>query len=241
VNVVSVVHIPLTIDPEGLGLLVYGAYLSAGDPATPASTNIQADDPVPSSIPGPQPLAVDVVDLTPGTTYHYRLYVAGTLSAMTDDATFTVPPLGEPAPPPGDQPTTATTASVPIAAPPPPPARKVHFRLSSSAISIVTLSHGSHTATVRLRRLPARTKVKLTLTIGARHITITRTASSAGTITFTIKLSKALRAALASHSRTSFRVTVSVTPPGDSASSISKTSKLKVVKHKKKQHHHHSS
>jgi hypothetical protein len=228
------VHIPFTVDAGTATDTSYGVAISDSGPTTADSETIEPES-ADLAAGGVHAVAIDLVDLTPGTTYHYRAVAENAdVKAVGSDATFTVPPLPVAVP-------IAAPATIPAPAPlppPPPVVKKAHFKLKSSAVSFATLAHGSTGATIKLRKLPGKSKVTLTLTIGSDRVSVSKTASSAGSVTITIKLSKTLRTALASHSRTSVKLRVSVTPPGDTASSVSLTSKLKVVKAKKKKHRH---
>lgn len=195
-------------------------YLSADGP--PAVTDGVVSAPsIPSSAVGPQARTVSITDLKPATTYHYRIVVQADESVATEDRTFTT--ASPPAPP--TPPTTTTTT---VTTPPfvPPVIKPVTFKLTSKLFKFSPLKRTSRKVTIKVKGVPASTKLTLTVKGKKTLLSAKRTASRTGTATFTLKLGAKVRRALRVKSLKAVKFAFTATPPGQKKSSLTITKKL---------------
>ena len=199
--------LPATIDPGGVASN-YRLLIEAGAPATGASPAVENAATVSGS--NPQPALVNVVDLDPATTYHYRFTVeqqSGGANVLGPEGTFTTPPY----------------PVAPIAA----VRKKSRFRLRRGQVTIGRLTHRSKVLIVRVRGLPAKTKVKLRLTAGKDKQSARKHAKANGRVRFKLTLSKRIRKALRDRELKRARLKVTAMPPGEPPSSVTLTKALK--------------
>jgi hypothetical protein len=198
--------LPSTIDPGGVASN-YRLLIAAGAPATGASPAIENATTI--SGPGPQPAIANVVDLDPATTYHYRFAVeqqSGGADVLGPEGTFTTPPYPVPAMS---------------------PVRKSRFRLRRKQVKIGRLGHRSKTLIVKVKGLPAKTKVKLKLTVGKSKQSARKKAKANGRVRFKVQLSKRIRKALSDRTVKKFKLKVTARPPGEPASSVTFTKRIR--------------
>jgi hypothetical protein len=198
--------LPATIDPGGIPSN-YRLLIAAGAPATGASPAIENSATVSGS--GPQPALANIVDLDPATTYHYRFAVeqqSGGAEVLGPEGTFTTPPY-----------------PVPVAN----PVGKPRFKLRKKQVRIGRLGHHSKVLIVKVRGLPAKTKVKLKLTVGKSKQSARKKAKANGRAKFKMQLSKRIRKALSDKSVKKFKLRVTARPPGEPASSVTFTKRIR--------------
>jgi hypothetical protein len=198
--------LPATIDPGGVASN-YRLLIAAGAPATGASPAIE--NAATLSGPGPQPALANIVDLDPATTYHYRFSVeqqSGGASVLGPEGTFTTPPYPLPA------------AN---------PVGKSRFRLRKKQVRIGGLGHRSKVLIVKVRGLPAKTKVTLKLTVGGSKQSARKKAKANGRVRFKMLLSKRIRKALSDEKLKKFKLKVTARPPGEPASSVTFRKRLR--------------
>jgi hypothetical protein len=199
--------IPATIDPGGVASN-YRLLIEAGASATGASPAVENAATVSGS--GPQPALANVVDLDPATTYHYRFAVeqqSGGADVLGPEGTFTTPPY----------------PVAPIAA----VRKKSRFKLRKGQVRIGRIGHRSKVLIVRVRGLPAKTKVKLRLTAGKDKQSARKKAKANGRVRFKLTLSKRIRKALRDRKLRRVRLKVTAMPPGEPPSSVTLTKALK--------------
>jgi hypothetical protein len=198
--------IPATIDPGGI-VSSYRLLIEAGAAATGASPAIENAATVSAS--GPQPALANIVDLDPATTYHYRFAVeqqSGGADVLGPEGTFTTPPY----------------PVAPIAA-----IRKSRFKLRKGQVRIGRLGHRSKVLMVKVRGLPAKTKVKLRLTAGKSKQSARKKGKANGRVKFKMTLSKRVRKALRDRKLKRVKLKVTAMPPGERPSSVTLTKALK--------------
>jgi hypothetical protein len=222
-------HIPVTIDAHGsnTGFTVY--VQDGGGPATLSSPRIGDTVDVPDLPSGPQERSVDIVDMTPGTTYSIAVTAessfGGTATFGQAPVTVTTPAL----PGPSEQPPATTPTTV---TPPPTPPGNVHFVLKSSLLKLVgKISRRSKSITILASGLPSGTRLSGQLLAGKKKLASgSATAAAApkkGTARLTFKLSKKARKRLKSKKLKSLTLKVTARPPGDTPSTVSLKRKLK--------------
>lgn len=208
-------RIPFTVTDATLdGSMRAELYLDTG-PASLASPRILLDDGFDAPV-FPLATAIDVVDLEPGTTYHYRVLVSAKHQTLTEERTFTTP--SAPGPP------VVTPAGGPA-----PPAAPVlgRFRLKAGNVSAGSLKRSSKQVTVKVKGVPSGTKLVLRIK-GAKTLASGKaTASKSGTATFKVKLGAKARKALKAKRLKRVTLTVTATPPGGKASSVTITKRLR--------------
>jgi hypothetical protein len=196
--------IPVTIDPMGVNTN-YRTVIAAGRPVTATEPSIFDPRVIPGSSSGPQAVVVQVVDLEPATTYHYRIaaeQAAGNSNeTLGPEGTFTTPPFPN---------------TVPISG----PGRSRFFKLRRRQVKIGKLTHDSKVLIVKVRGLPAKTKVKLKLTVGGSKQSARKKAKANGRVKFKMQLSKRIRKALRDEKVRKFKLKVTARPPGEPASSV---------------------
>jgi hypothetical protein len=198
--------IPATIDPGGVAGN-YRLLIAASAPATGASAAIENAATVSGA--GPQPALANIVDLDPATTYHYRFAVeqqSGGADVLGPEGTFTTPPY----------------PVAPIDA-----VRKSRFKLRKRNVKVGKLTRSSTKLLVKVLGLPAKTKVKLRLTVGKSKQSARKKAKANGRARFKPSLSKRIRKALLDKKVKKFKLKVTASPPGEPSSSITLTKKLK--------------
>ncbi len=207
-----------TIDPGGVEVF-FGALIAADGPVTGASPFFEGRPAIPFTAAGPQPVAVQVVDLEPGTTYRYRL-TAGQSGAKGNEV---LGPEG-----------TFTTPAPPKSAAVPPAAvvvtKKPHFKLSKKLVSFGKLTRSSKRLKVKVRGLPVNTVIKLKLGAGKAVVKARKKAGKNGVTKFNSALPRKFRKALNSANVKLVKLTVTAAPPGDSASKVKLKQKLKAPK-----------
>ena len=131
--------IPVTIDAMGVDTY-YKTLVAVGEPVTATEPAIFDPKVIPGSGSGPRAVVVQVVDLEPATTYHYRIaaeQAAGNgNSTMGPEGTFTTPPF----------PTRTPVIS------------KARFRLRKGQVKVGKLTRKSRTLIVTIRGLPTGSK-----------------------------------------------------------------------------------
>jgi hypothetical protein len=219
--------IPVTIDTGG----VYTNYfmrIAAGGPVTAASGKIGGRTEIEAGLTGPQAGRLEVVDLEPSTTYHFRVGAehggSDSNEVLGPEGTFTTPPL--PTPPESTPPGSTPAASTPSTAAPSPTA-KPHFRLRKGAIAIGKLRRSSKRLLVRVRDLPADTATSLELDAGKGHLKARKVASAGGLAKFDLKLPAKVRAALENEKVETVAIRIVASPPGDTSSSVTLKPELK--------------
>jgi hypothetical protein len=205
------VSLPVTIDPAGVGTL-YAALIAKGAPVTGAGPTIFASDVIPATSVGPQPRAFQAADLEPGTTYNYRI---AAFHIGEPDSNVVLGPEG-----------TFTTPALPVAAVASPTGKK-RFRLRRKQVRIGKLTRHSKFLVVKVRGLPAKTKVKLKLTVGKSKQSARKKAKANGRVRFKMRLSKRIRKALQDEKVKRFKLRVTARPPGEPASSVTFKKKIK--------------
>jgi hypothetical protein len=217
------VRIPVSTD---VGAPASGAsiatYVSADGP--PAVTDGAVTVPsIPSSAVGPQARTVSITDLKPATTYHYRVVVQADESVASEDRTFTT--ASPPAPP---APPTTTTTTTTVTTPPfvPPVIKPVAFKLTSRLFKFSALKRTSRKITIKVKGVPASTKLTLTVKGRKTLLSAKKTASRTGTATFTLKLGAKVRRALKVKSLKAVKFVFKATPPAQKKSSLTITKRL---------------
>jgi hypothetical protein len=212
--------IPVTIDTGGI-YTNYFMRIAATGPVTNASAFIPGRTEIEEGLSGPQAGRLEVVDLDPSTTYHFRIGAEHSGSDFNEvlgpEGTFTTPPIPPSPTPPGSTPSVET----------PPAAVKSHFTLRKGAIAIARLERSSKRLLVRVRGLPARTAAGLDLKAGSAHLQGRRLAPADGLVKFDILLSGKVREALLSERVRDVVVRISASPPGDTKSEVTLRPKLK--------------
>jgi large repetitive protein len=212
--------IPITAANPGTSDADFGIYMDDRGPInTDDSPTFEAFSPnflPPTS--GPTTVAIDVVDLLPGHTYHVAGFVSEDntpdLSVLTPDIAFTIPAAGG-----GGSP------------PPPPPIKPFKFR--KSFIKVGAIKRHSKTITLVIRNLPPSTSVGVTVnaTVHAAKVKFLvrgkARANKAGVARVKMKLSRKARKVLLSKRTKSLSIQVRVKPPGLAASRITLHRKLK--------------
>jgi hypothetical protein len=205
--------IPVTIDSHGV-VTSYAMRIATAGPITLASPSISASTQIKGDILGSQFGRIEVVDLEPATTYHYRIFAGHDGSDFNQklgpEGSFTTSPLSAVLPPP----------------PPLPPAER-HFKLGKKSISIGKLKEDSKKLMVKVRGLPTGTAVKLALNAGKGQLKAQKKARTGGIVKFTLRLSSKIRAALQSETLKKVTIRIVATPPGDSASSVTLRPRLR--------------
>jgi hypothetical protein len=206
-------RIGASIDPTGQAS-DYFALVSTTGPVTSASAFIFGKE-IETGFSEIHAVGVDVADLAPATTYHYRV---GSRHDGTDsnevlgpEGTFTTPPFAVPA-------ASATAAPKPV---------KPHFKLSKKSVSIGKLTRSSTKLTVKVRKLPAGTVMTLKLKAGKAAMKAKKAARKSGSVLFTVKLSRKLRKALRSPQVKKVKIDLIASPPGDTVSKVTLKRRLK--------------
>jgi hypothetical protein len=197
--------LPLTIDPAG-DSTSYSALIARGKPVTVASPSVFAPIQVPSTGSGPQSRTIQVADLEPGTTYNYRFAAHHTGAVDTNEV---LGPEGS-----------FTTPALPLVSPTLVSRTKPRFRLRKRQVGIGKLTRRSKILIVTVKGLPARTKVKLKLTVGKSKQSARKKAKANGRVRFKLRLSKRIRKALRDKTVKKFKLKVTAKPPGEPASSV---------------------
>jgi hypothetical protein len=210
----SAARIGGTIDGGGLDTY-FGIRIAADGPVTAASSFVEGRPTILKTATGPQPIAVQVVDLEPGTTYRYRLAVeqggGEANEVLGPEGSFTTPAPPKPAPP------VTAVAGVP----------KKHFKLSKKLVSFTKLTRNSKKIKVRVHGLPTGTVIKLKLNAGKGRLKGRKVAGKSGLVKFTPKLTRKFRKALQNPKTKLARLTLVASPPRDSASEVKLKQKLK--------------
>ncbi len=210
-------RIPFTITAGsfGGGGATTRLYLDKG-PASLASGTVFPDNELGSPV-LPASTAIDVLDLEPGTTYHYRVLVEGAHTTLTDERTFTTPAVPVPAP-------------APVAgAPSPPPAgpAETPFRLKQGNVTVGKMKRSAKRVTVTVKRLPKGTKLTLKVKASKKTLASAKaTASASGTARLSVKLGRKARAALRSRRLKRVTFTVTATPPGGKPTAVTISRRL---------------
>jgi hypothetical protein len=205
------VSIPVSIDPGGVDAS-YRVLIAAGGPVTAVEPSIF--DPgkvVPGGGAGAQPVVIQLVDLEPATTYHYRVAAEQVSGASTEtlgpEGTFTTPPY---------------PLAVPILS-----QRALRFRLRRSQVKIGKLNRSSKKLSVRVIGLPAKTKVTLKLIVGKSKQTARKKAKANGSARFKPALSKRIRKALLDETVKKLKLKVTAVTPNGGSDSVTLAKKLK--------------
>jgi hypothetical protein len=193
----------------------YFLLLSAGEPAGPSSTRIDpADGELQSGLVGPQQLAIEAVDLDPG-TYNYRVGVFHALlyEILGPEGSFTItrPPEAVPA----------------VRA-----LRPRSFRLRRRNIRVGGIRPRSKKVVVRVLGVPPRTVLKLRFSVGGSKQLARKKANGRGKAVFKLRLAKRIRKALRRKRVKLARLKVTAKPPEQASSSV--TIKKRVSKHKRR-------
>lgn len=199
-----------------------------GDPAHPGTYPfaVSALANVPSSTTGQVTVPVDLVDLKPSTTYHYRVLVRATYGVLTEDRSFTTPAPPAPPTPPT---TTTTTTTTPVTTTPAKPiviTIPKAFKLAKGQVTIAKVTRRSRVLTVKVKGAPKKTKLVVTFKGLKTLATARRTTLTTGTTTFRIKLSAKARKALRSKKLKRVKFVVAATPPLQKRSSVTITKTL---------------
>jgi len=206
-------RIALSLDPNGQRTDYY-ALLSPSGPVTTASAFIQGGE-IETGLGEVHGVAVEVTDLAPATTYHYRVAANhdGTdgNQALGPEGTFTTPPFAIPSA------KTATPAGKPI---------RRHFKLRRKSVALGKLTRSSKQLTIKVRSLPAGTVVKLRLKAGKGKAKAKKSAGAGGSVRFDLKLSQKLLKALHSPQVRKVKVGLVALPLGDTVSKVSLMRKL---------------
>ncbi len=154
--------VPFTIDPQGKETR-YHLLLSTSGPVGDRVVQIGPEGRIPAGF-GPVGASVSVVDLEPGTTYHYVVRAEQTEAGGTEvrgpEGAFTTP-------------------AVPQALQ---PAFKKRFRLRRGQVRVGPITRRSKKLRVRVVRLPGKTKVKLKLIAGGAKQSARKKADAAARI-----------------------------------------------------------
>jgi hypothetical protein len=194
--------IPVTIDAMGVDTY-YRTLVAVGEPV--ASTEPSLFDPrlVPGSGSGPRVVVVQLVDLEPATTYHYRIaaeQAAGNSNeTLGPEGTFTTPPF-------------------PLAVPA--VDKKTRFKLRKGQVRVGKLTRKSKKLIVSIRGLPTGSKAKLRLKVGKRKQLARKKGKPNGRVRFKVTLSKRIRKELLDDAVKRFRLRVTALPPADPPSSV---------------------
>jgi hypothetical protein len=199
--------IPFKVDGHGFET-GFSLRIAPSGPITAVSPVVStSDDEFPEGLLGPQPEAIQVVDLDPSTTYHYRIAAtqgdAHNNGALGPEGTFTTAPF------------VAVTAS------------RSHFRLTRKNIKLGKLTRRTRVLRATVKGLPKGTVVRVKLKAGRRHIKARKKEKSRGTVKFKLRLSKKLRKALHDPKLKRAKVTFSAAPPGERTSRVVFKPKLK--------------
>lgn len=186
-------------------------------PISTTSPSVYRDSPIPGSTSGTVPVPIDLIDLEPSTTYHYRVLVVGAYNTLSDERTFTTP--APQAPP--------TTVVVPAPAAPVTPKVTRYFLIAKNLVTVGTVSRRSRAFTVKVRGLPRGTKVALTIKSRKTLGRGSAKAPASGAVTLKVKLGAAARRALRVKRLKQVVFTVSATPPGDVRSTVTLTKRLR--------------
>jgi hypothetical protein len=199
--------LPATLDPAAQSA-TYFALIEPGAPVGESSPAIFAPDTLTAGA-GPQAAEVRVVDLEAATTYHYAFVVeqqGGGSTVLGPEGTFTTPPY---------------------------PTARARFRLRRKLVRVGRLTRRSKRLVVALHGLPGRTKVKLKLSVGGAKQSARRRARANGRLTFRLVLSRRIRKALHKPRLKRARVRLTATPPGEAASSLTLSTRIrKAPKHR---------
>jgi hypothetical protein len=202
--------IPVTIDPVGVDTY-YRTLIAAGGPVSTTEPSLFHPQAVPGGSAGPQPVVVQVVDLEPATTYHYRIAAeqngGNSNETLGPEGTFTTPPF---------------PSMIPISGP-----GTSRFKLRKGQVRVGRLTRKSKRLLVKVRGLPAKSKVKLRLTVGKSKQTARKKAKSNGRVTFRLTLAKRIRKALLDDTVKRFRLKVTALPFGQRPSSVTFTKRIK--------------
>jgi hypothetical protein len=194
------VRIPFTLDPAGVNTS-FAILISANGPPIPGDSPsiFFFLQPVKGSSSGPQPANAEIVDLDPGTTYRYRVeaFHSGTdsNSVLGPEGSFTVP------------------AIAPVLA-------KSHFKLRKNLVAVGKLKRGSRKLTIKVHGLPGDTLVDVGLKVRKAKAKGHKKAAANGKARVTLNFKRKLRKALHKKRVKSATLKVSVTPPGDTVSSV---------------------
>jgi hypothetical protein len=209
------VEIPFTIDPRGVPTS-YALFLNTSGPIVDGPFVADSQDPSPGAAAGPQPRSLEVVDLDPETTYHYRIAalqgIAEGTRVLGPEGTFTT---GGPRP-------------VPIAA------TGKRFRLRRRNVRVGRLTRRSKKLLVSVRGVPARCVLKLRLSVGGSKQLARKKANARGRAAFKLRFSKRIRKALHRKRVKLARVKLTARPPGQGASSV--TIRKRLPKQRKRRH-----
>lgn len=197
------------------------AYVSADGPPAVTDGSVSAPS-IPSTAVGQQARTVSITDLKPATTYHYRVEVQADESVTSEDRTFTT--ASPPAPP--TPPTTTTTTTVTTPPFVPPVIKPVAFKLTSKLFKFSPLKRTSRKITIKVKGVPASTKLTLAVKGKKTLLSAKKTASRTGTATFTLKFGAKARRALKAKSLKAVKFAFTATPPAQKKSSLTITKKL---------------
>ncbi len=199
--------IPVTIDPMGFDTS-HRALIAVGGPVSTTEPSLFDPRVVPGGG-GPQPVVVQVVDLEPATTYHYRIAAeqnAGNSNeTLGPEGTFTTPGLPR---------------VVPVVS-------RTRFKLRKGQVRVGTLRRSSKKLVVRIRGLPKGSKAKLKLRVGKSKQVARKKARRNGTARFRMTLSKRIRKALHDDGVKRFILRVTALPPEDPPSSVTFNKRLR--------------
>jgi hypothetical protein len=188
-------RIPLTIDPAGVDT-TYFAELSAKGPAIDGAPTVGAltSQFVKGTASGPQATELDLVDLPPGATIHYRILAEHIGSdnnfAVGGDTALKVPPIPR-------------------------------FKLRKGQVSAGKLGRGSSKLRVKIHGLPDATVIKLKLTAGSGKTSKARKRGGVdGKVSLKLHLSQGVRKALHDSGFGFARLRVTALPPGQKRSHV---------------------
>jgi len=212
-------RIPITTDvgapAQDTQVLVF---IDDHGPISTTSPSVLRDYPIPAATTGVISTPIDLVDLKPATTYHYRVLAAGSHNTLTAERTFRTPDVPD---------AVAPVIVVPAPGSPVPVKVNKYFLIAKNLVSGAAINRRSRKVTVKVRGLPAGTKV--TGTVKGRT-TLGRASGKAGvrgTVTLKITLGRAARRALKGKRLKKVTITVSASPPGDVRSTVTLTRSLK--------------
>jgi hypothetical protein len=199
-------RIPLTIDPQGKEV-AYRLLVSAGTPENGAGTSMGS---LMNVIPAGSPSggSIELVDLDPATTYHYRFsaqQLEGGNGTLGPEGTFTTPPY-----------TAATSGQQPV-----------HFKLQRKQIKLGRLTRHSRKLRIVVRSLPPETLVIVKLVAGRRHLKARKKAKAGNRVEFTIHFPGKFREALHNRRLKAVGIRFAASPPADATSRLNLRKKLR--------------